>query len=570
VSGLFEITLKVSSVLLVALLVTVFLRRRSAALRHWVLTAAIACSLSIPLLLLIVPAWYRIPIGSIRYFAGDSVRRAEVPGATPVTSGPETTTRDTFSGLPDISTPSRRVDLSMLLQGIWLAGSISALAVLLVGVGRLWWLASGARRIEEGRWQTLSEEVRHSYGLRFPVRLLHSRHRSLLVTWGWRRARILLPAVAEEWSDDQIRIVLAHELAHIARGDWAAQLAAEVLRAIYWFNPVLWITCRRLRVESECACDDAVLARGVEGSEYATHLLALARRLNAENQPWLPAPAMARPSSLEGRVRAMLNDTINRRPLTWPGRVAIVAALAALTLPISSVRAQSTFHSLTGTVLDSSNRVLPQTRVVLTDPARQATYAIRTDAAGRFEFVGLPPASYELTATLPGFASFTEGLVIADNAEREIRLDVGTLEETISVTNQPPVPAPSDPAAIQRREEGRQRFASMRKTEMDRCAAGGAGAATGGRILPPAKVQDVRPLYPATLTTSNIGGTVTMDAVIGTDGTVQEVRNVNGPHPDLEAAAVAAVRQWQFTPTLLNCEPIEVSMKVTTNFGVEP
>ncbi len=442
--------------------------------------------------------------------------------------------------------------------------------MLLVGVGRLWWLASRARSIEGGRWQNLSEEVRHSYGLRFPVRLLHSRHRSLLVTWGWRRARILLPAVADEWSDDQIRIVLAHELAHIARGDWVAQLAAEVLRAIHWFNPVLWIACRRLRIESECACDDAVLARGVEGSEYATHLLALARRLNTESQPWLPAPAMARPSSLEGRVRAMLNDTINRRPLTWTGRVAIVAALAALTLPISSVRAQSTFHSLTGTVLDSTNRVLPQTRVVLTDAARQATYAIRTDAAGRFEFVGLPPASYELTATLPGFASFTEGLVIADSAERQIRLDVGTLEETITVTNQPPVPAPSDPAAIQRREEGRQRFASMRQKEMDRCAAGGAGAATGGRILPPAKVQDVRPLYPATLVASNIGGTVTMDAVIGTDGTVQEVRNVNGPHPDLETAAVAAVRQWQFTPTLLNCEPIDVSMKVTTTFGVEP
>ena len=56
-SALFEITLKVSSVLLVALLVSGLLRRRSAALRHWVLTAAIACSLSIPFLLPIVPAW---------------------------------------------------------------------------------------------------------------------------------------------------------------------------------------------------------------------------------------------------------------------------------------------------------------------------------------------------------------------------------------------------------------------------------------------------------------------------------------------------------------------------------
>jgi len=569
-TALFEIALKVSSVLLVALLVSVPLRRRSAALRHWVLTAAIACSLSIPFLLPIVPAWYQLPIATLRFIPEDSVRNVTVPSAVPVTGIQQAAADATISRPPETSMPLQRVNISVLLQGIWLAGSLGALAVLLVGVGRLWWLASRARRIEGGRWQTLSEELRHSYGLRFPVRLLHSRHRSLLVTWGWRRARILLPAVADEWSDDQIRIVLAHELAHIARGDWAAQLAAEVLRAIYWFNPLLWIACRRLRVESECACDDAVLARGVEGSEYATHLLALARRLNAESQPWLPAPAMARPSSLEGRVRAMLNDTLNRRPLTWPGRVAIVAALAALTLPISGVRAQSIFHSLTGTVLDSTNRVLPQTSIVLTDTARQATYTIRTDAAGRFEFVGLPTASYELSVKLPGFASFSEALVIADSAEREIRLDVGTVEENISVTSQPTVTLPPDAATIQRREESRQRFESMRQKEMDRCAAGGAGTATGGRILPPAKVLDVRPLYPATLMASNIRGTVTMDAVIGTDGTVQEVRNVNGPHPDLEAAAVTAVRQWRFTPTLLNCDAIDVSMKVTTTFDIEP
>jgi len=568
-SALFEITLKVSSVLLVALLVSALLRKRSAALRHWVLTAAVACSLSVPVLLPILPAWYRIPLWDT-YSPASSVPAAGMPSAAPVTNLQGTAAEATFSRLPDTSMPSRRVDLSMLLQAIWLAGSLGALGVLLVGLGRLWWLASRARSIEGGRWQTLCEELRHSYGLRYPVRLLHSRHRSLLVTWGWRRARILLPAVAGEWSDDQIRIVLAHELAHIARGDWVAQLAAEVLRAVYWFNPVLWIACRRLRVESECACDDAVLARGVDGSEYATHLLALARRLNSESQPWLPAPAMARQSSLEGRIRAMLNDTLNRRPLTWPVRLVIVAALAALTLPISSLRAQSAFYSLTGTVLDSTNRALPQTRVVLTDVARQATYAIRTDGAGRFEFVGLPPASYELEVTLPGFASFTEGLVIADSTEREIRLNVGTLEETITITSQPAVTMPPDAAAIERREEARQRFATMRQKEMDRCAAGGSGAATGGRILPPAKVQDVRPIYPATLTASNIGGTVTMDAVIGTDGTVQEVSNVNGPHPDLETAAVAAVRQWQFTPTLLNCEPINVSMKVTTKFDAEP
>ena len=275
-SALFEITLKVSSVLLVALLVSGLMKRRSAALRHWVLTAAIACSLSIPLLLPIVPAWYRVPIGQIPYseeipcevLKCKARHRYRMPRRRP---------RRRHSLVCRMRRcHHKRMDLSMLLQGIWLAGSISALAVLLVGVGRLWWLASRARPSKRADGRPSARKIRHSYGLRFPVSLLHSHHRSLLVTWGWRRARILLPAVADEWSDDQIRIVLAHELAHIARGDWVAQLAAEVLRAIYWFNPVLWIACRRLRVESECACDDAVLARGVEGSD-ARHPPARAR-----------------------------------------------------------------------------------------------------------------------------------------------------------------------------------------------------------------------------------------------------------------------------------------------------
>ena len=61
-----------------------------------------------------------------------------------------------------------------------------------------------------------------------------------------------------------------------------------------------------------------------------------------------------------------------------------------------------------------------------------------------------------------------------------------------------------------------------------------------------------------------------MDAVIGTDGLVREVDNVHGPDPALEQAAAEAVRQWQFSTTLLNCEPIDVNMHVTTSFRIEP
>jgi TonB family protein len=63
---------------------------------------------------------------------------------------------------------------------------------------------------------------------------------------------------------------------------------------------------------------------------------------------------------------------------------------------------------------------------------------------------------------------------------------------------------------------------------------------------------------------------VTMRATIDREGTVSEVQDIVASHPDLEAPAVEAVRDWKFTATLLNCEPIEVEMTVTVNFSTAP
>jgi TonB family protein len=88
----------------------------------------------------------------------------------------------------------------------------------------------------------------------------------------------------------------------------------------------------------------------------------------------------------------------------------------------------------------------------------------------------------------------------------------------------------------------------------------------GGNILQPSKLVDVRPAYPEYLTSAGIAGTVEMEALVGTDGTVREVRVISSPHPDLERAATDAVRAWQFTATILNCTPVEVRMHVTAKF----
>src|SRR5213075_116744 len=110
-------------------------------------------------------------------------------------------------------------------------------------------------------------------------------------------------------------------------------MLAEVMRAGYWFNPVMWMACRRLRLESEQATDDVVLSAGIEGSDYAAHLLDLARTFTP-HRPWVPAPEIARPSSLERRVSAMLNTRTNRRPITGSMRLGIVAALLTVALAV--------------------------------------------------------------------------------------------------------------------------------------------------------------------------------------------------------------------------------------------
>ena len=89
----------------------------------------------------------------------------------------------------------------------------------------------------------------------------------------------------------------------------------------------------------------------------------------------------------------------------------------------------------------------------------------------------------------------------------------------------------------------------------------------GGDIRAPQKVHHVAPRYPAIARAGGITGLVILEAVIDATGSVQDVR-VLRPVPLLDDAAVDAVRQWRFTPTLLNGQPIPVIMTVTVSFSL--
>ena len=89
----------------------------------------------------------------------------------------------------------------------------------------------------------------------------------------------------------------------------------------------------------------------------------------------------------------------------------------------------------------------------------------------------------------------------------------------------------------------------------------------GGNIKVPTKTLDVKPTYPKSMRDAGREGLVPIEAIIGTDGAVTSVRVLTAQvHPDFAIAAVDAVRQWKFTPTLLNGAPVEVVMKVSIQF----
>src|SRR6185312_10634743 len=92
----------------------------------------------------------------------------------------------------------------------------------------------------------------------------------------------------------------------------------------------------------------------------------------------------------------------------------------------------------------------------------------------------------------------------------------------------------------------------------------------GGNLRQPMKLVDVKPRYPSELADAGFGGVFVFAARIGADGTIIDLQTTSGTNPDLELAAATAIRQWEFTPTLLNCVAIEVPMKIHVTFRPAP
>ncbi|HET9325502.1 MAG TPA: M56 family metallopeptidase [Candidatus Eisenbacteria bacterium] len=330
----------VTLLLLLAMLIQALLPRPSAATRHLVWRLALVGSLAIGLAVALAPG-LSFPVGILSPGPAASPMVAEL-SRQPLDSAAERSIgggsarewRSEISPDPRSNHPRG----GRMLLWIWLAGSSIIGAWYCMGYLALARLTRDAKAVTESTWLHLLREEAVHCGWRSPIRLLRTARVGSPVTWRARTVVLLLPAESASWSIERCRAVIAHELAHAARGDHQANGLAAVVCALYWFHPLVWYAARRMRAESERACDDVVLSQGISGGEYASLLLDVARASRELRLAGVAAIGMARPSQLEGRLLALLDE---KRPRNAPSRrfLAIAwATLAVVTLPLASLR----------------------------------------------------------------------------------------------------------------------------------------------------------------------------------------------------------------------------------------
>jgi carboxyl-terminal processing protease len=354
------------------------MKRLSAGGRHLLWTMTMLGLLAIPILSWSLPAWQfpvTIPAQAQTHFVAEVNRgrvalivldqalkpvnppQAEKPPANPgmvlVANRGATSARD-FPTVQSKRTFRRvlgSVSVSDWIVRIWLGGAVLSLAWLGAGWLCLGRLTKSCRRVEDGPLAAILQDVAQTLGIRPPVLLL-SPSRSIPMTWGVMRPKVLLPEDALSWNESKLRMVLVHELGHILRRDSLAQLLGNLARGLYWFHPLVWFAVRRLHLEQEQACDDLVLDSGVCPPDYAEQLLGVTAGLPASFWTAPAAVGMGRTEKLRRRIESLLDSARNHRPVGRRSRLLALAVAAVLVVPLASA-------GFTGEPVDDPEQVQP-------------------------------------------------------------------------------------------------------------------------------------------------------------------------------------------------------------------
>jgi TonB family protein len=467
-----------------------------------------------------------------------------------------------------------------------------ALAVIAIGIAlRLAWLAVGFIKLRRlRRAANLSQpaivdaDLQSALGTRADIR--YSVALQQPVTFGLRRPLVLLPESVRHQPSDIQRAVIGHELLHVKRRDWAWLVVEEIAVCLFWFHPASWWLASRIQCAREEVVDELAIQLTGRRKTYVEALLAF-----ADSTSVVPTAAFARRRHLVRRIALVTKEDVmsSRRIVASCAAMALIVGtgcwFSVAAFPLRAVGQSVTSDQSTPGPLElKAHEVTPENpiprrvhyeppvlpdfvatargavdvRVTLDDVGRVAE-ARRVRVAFKWEQITVEDSDGERgtrilegtvgPATNPNtVAKMREALVAFTEAAltsvRQWRYDP-PFEAPLTFTVQVPFGAP-----IMAFQPGSVNGALH----------------VGGNIKPPTKIKDVRPAYPPVAREAGVTGVVIIEVRIGTDGSIEEA-HVLRSIPLLDQAALDAVKQWQFVPTLLNGQPVPIIMTVTINFA---
>ncbi len=332
-----ELALKTVLVLGLAFLILLVGKRISFATRHLILTFAIASLIFLPLISHLLPAWN---LSLFPSFWPQETQPANHVQAGQLDPAIKVTNIQLISDSPSYPIETSRpnpIDWPAWIFIGWLLGATIVSMRLIAGSIGIRLLIYRANRVKDPAFLILLRTHSKKFGVKRKVLLLQTPKAAVPLTCGWLHPAILLPTGASDWTEKRKTIVLLHELAHIKRGDFLFTFVTRMASILYWFNPMVWIAIRQLAIEREHASDDCVLAAGTKASEYAGHLLDIARK--ASSLRWF-SPAgitIAKKSNLEARIMSILNNKKASGQIKLSTILLMGCLTLSLILPIASV-----------------------------------------------------------------------------------------------------------------------------------------------------------------------------------------------------------------------------------------
>jgi TonB family protein len=454
------------------------------------------------------------------------------------------------------------------------------------------------------KWQELLGRFSTQLRLSRPIRLLESCLVDTPMVLGHFRPIILMPiGLLAGLPEEQLEGILLHELAHICRHDYLVNMLQRSVEGLLFYHPSVWWISRVLITERENCCDDAVVARTGNTTEYALALAALEQSRRPAGESALAVTG----GNLVKRIRRLLypkqptgawTPLLSSAILVVTTAAALIAWQAAPPPQKFAGARQPPEHAEPSPyelwlnedviyIISDAERVAFKS--LTTDEEREKfieQFWLRRDPSpGTSEnefkeehYRRIAYANKHFQAEVPGWKTDRGRIYIIWGPPDEIDTHPGGDEGSrapheewryrhLKRTDDDVTFGFSDP--LRNGEYGltANPLNGLPVSLEDQAGLRPDRVRIAAKRQQPNLLTKVDPVYPALAMLSRLQGVVRLTIVIGKDGRVSEIEHVSG-HPLLIGAASDAVRQWVYKPTLLNGKAFEVVTQVDVNFSL--